>query len=165
MLLYKFPTPLIEAQLIARHNRFIAEVLLPDNTLSFAHCPNTGSMMGCCYPDASVMLSISDNPIRKTPYTWQLVQVNGNWVGVNTALANNLVKTALQNHLLPGLSHFDWIRQEVSVGKSRLDFLAAKDGQECFIEVKNVTLCKDGMAMFPDSPTTRGQKHLDTLWE
>ena len=34
---------------------------------------------------------------------------------------------------------------------------------EAYVEVKSVTLIKDGIAQFPDAPTERGRKHLEEL--
>ena len=34
---------------------------------------------------------------------------------------------------------------------------------ETYVEVKSVTLIKDGIAQFPDAPTERGRKHLEEL--
>ena len=36
---------------------------------------------------------------------------------------------------------------------------------ECLVEVKSVTLVVDGVGLFPDSPTERGVKHLQTLMQ
>ncbi len=33
----------------------------------------------------------------------------------------------------------------------------------CYVEVKGVTLIIDGEARFPDAPTKRGTKHLEEL--
>ncbi|MGL6298023.1 MAG: DNA/RNA nuclease SfsA, partial [Methanobacteriaceae archaeon] len=38
-------------------------------------------------------------------------------------------------------------------------------GSDCFVEVKGVTLIKDGIAQFPDAPTERGRRHLEELIE
>ena len=48
---------------------------------------------------------------------------------------------------------------------SRIDFLLSHDGrQECFVEVKSLTLkTENGLGVFPDAVTTRGQKHLQEL--
>ncbi|TET89772.1 MAG: DNA/RNA nuclease SfsA, partial [Desulfobacteraceae bacterium] len=45
-----------------------------------------------------------------------------------------------------------------------LDLMLTKGKTEkCFVEVKNCTLVKDGIAYFPDAVTTRGRKHLVEL--
>ena len=72
----KFASPLIPGQLIKRYKRFLADVQLQDGTEVTAHCPNTGSMLGCQPESARVWLSISDNPKRKLLYTWELVETS-----------------------------------------------------------------------------------------
>lgn len=63
----------------------------------------------------------------------------------------------------------DNLRREVTHGDSRFDLafsLKPADGSHerpAFMEVKGVTLEKDGTAMFPDAPTERGIKHLRGL--
>lgn len=56
------------------------------------------------------------------------------------------------------------VRREVTFGKSRLDFAIDLniDGERkiLYIEVKGVTLEKNGIAYFPDAPTERGIKHV-----
>jgi sugar fermentation stimulation protein A len=69
---------------------------------------------------------------------------------------------------LPDLAHrYDTIRPEVRYGKdnkSRVDFLlTGKEELPIYVEVKNVTWAKDKQALFPDTVTSRGQKHLREL--
>ncbi|MDA9062428.1 DNA/RNA nuclease SfsA, partial [Candidatus Pelagibacter sp.] len=61
----------------------------------------------------------------------------------------------------------DSIKPEVFFNKeTRFDFLIEKNKQKVFVEVKNVTLCRNKkIAEFPDSVTSRGSKHLKTLIE
>jgi sugar fermentation stimulation protein A len=53
----------------------------------------------------------------------------------------------------------------VKYGKnSRIDILLNKENEQCYVEVKNVTLVEeDGYYYFPDSVTERGRKHLYEL--
>ena len=131
----KFPEPLVEGRLIRRYKRFLADVRLPDGSEVTAHCPNTGSMLGCQPENARVWLSRSDNPKRKLQYTWELVETSpGQLACVNTARPNNQAKEAV----LAGTV-------------------------DAWVEVKNVTLAEDGQGFFPDAVTERGQKHLREL--
>ena len=163
MILYLFHEPLVIANLVGRRQRFLADVVLQDNTRALAHCPNTGSMKTCLEPGAQIALSKSANPSRKTPFTWEMIHTGGLWVGINTNMANLLTKAALQKNLIPGLANFCNLQSEVKYGDSRLDFMAEYGTGKCYIEVKNVTYCEGNTAMFPDAQTLRGQKHLEAL--
>lgn len=55
------------------------------------------------------------------------------------------------------------IRREVTYGNSRFDLAFSLEDTPAFMEVKGVTLERDGIAMFPDAPTERGVKHLREL--
>ena len=160
----RLPHPLIPGTLIRRYQRFLADVQLPDGEVVTAHCPNSGSMRGCNAPGSRVLLSESPNPNRKLRYTWELVEADGRWVGINTGLPNKLVREAIENGTISELQGYEVIRPEVPYGDhSRIDLLLEGKMGRCWVEVKNVTLVEDGVALFPDAVTTRGQKHLREL--
>ncbi len=158
-----FDQTLQPATLLRRYKRFLADVELPDGSRLTVHCPNSGSMMGCSDPGLPAMISSSDNPKRKYPHTLEMVEVNGHWVGINTSLTNRLVREALESSFFPELGKFDIIKPEVKTGKSRLDFLLSEGEQKTYVEVKNCTLARGNLALFPDAVTTRGTKHLEEL--
>lgn len=161
----------IKGTLIKRYKRFLADIKLASGEVITAHCPNTGPMTGVCKPESPVLVSYSDNKKRKHPYTWEAIAVNDTvptWVGINTSLPNRVIKLALENHLLPDLAHrYDTVRPEVRYGtdnKSRIDFLlSGVEEKPIYLEVKNVTWAQGKTALFPDTVTTRGQKHLREL--
>ncbi|MCA1941429.1 MAG: DNA/RNA nuclease SfsA [Caenispirillum bisanense] len=157
-----FKTPLVRGTLIKRYKRFLADVTLDDGTVVTAHTANSGSMMGCCEPGSEVWLSPADNPERKLKWTWELIRVGDGLVGINTSWPNALVAEACAEGLIPEVAGYDTVRREVKYGKnSRIDVLLEKaDGSRCYVEVKNVTLARDGHAEFPDAVTARGAKHL-----
>ena len=167
---YQYP-PLYAGTLIKRYKRFLADVELVSGELITAHCANTGPMTGVCDPCSPVLLSCNSNPDRKYPYTWELIQMRDRertWVGINTALPNRVVKQMLEQHVLPELGSYTEILPEVvygQEGKSRVDFVlnGTPDGRAIYVEVKNTTWADDGLALFPDTVTTRGQKHLQEL--
>lgn len=154
--------PLLPGRLIRRYKRFFADIELLDGTTVCAHTPNTGSMQQCAIPGFRVWISEADNPARKLRYTLELIEVNGYPVDVNTQRSNRVVEEGLRNGFLPDIDPAS-VRPEYRYRDSRIDFYAETKGVPTLIEVKNVTLCTDGTAQFPDAPTERGRKHLNTL--
>ncbi|MCW6037079.1 DNA/RNA nuclease SfsA [Spirulina subsalsa FACHB-351] len=170
-LIYTYP-PLEAGILVRRYKRFFAEIELTSGEVITAHCPNTGPMTDVCTVGSLVQVSRSDNPKRKLAYTWEMIQVEHpqtTWVGVNTGLPNRVMRSLLEQKQLPELaSRYDTVRREVvygSQGKSRVDFLltSTEDHPPLYLEVKNVTWTQGQIAVFPDTVTTRGQKHLGDL--
>lgn len=156
--------PLFPGTLIKRYKRFLADIVLEDGRTVTVHCPNSGSMKGCANPGSRVFVSRSSNPNRKFPFTWELVESDGFWAGINTGLPNRLVREAIDNSTITELQGYESIRPEVAYGEhSRIDLLLESLQQRCFVEIKNVTLVENGRALFPDAVTTRGQKHLNEL--
>jgi len=161
---YDLP-PLLTGRLIKRYKRFLADVRLDTGTVVTAHCPNSGSMLGCAVPGSRVWVSRSDNPRRKLAYTWELIRIQASLIGINTLVPNKLVKSAIENHLISELCGYQTVRSEVKTSAgTRLD-LVLEDGSDrrCYVEIKNCTLVENGTALFPDAVTVRGQKHLDEL--
>lgn len=160
------PQPLYHGTLIRRYQRFLADVELDDGTVVTAHTANTGSMKGCALPGNRVILSVSDNPGRKFPYTWELVHADGFWAGINTRYPNILAREGILDGTIAELSGYESLREEVRYGEgSRIDILLSGSRGWCYVEVKNVTLVENGAALFPDAVTARGQKHLRELTE
>ncbi len=159
----KFKEKLIQGRLISRYKRFLAVVILEDGKEITAHCPNSGSMKSCVEEGAEVRLSPVNDPRRKTQYTWEMIRIGGDWVGINTGNPNLLVHEWIGENLIPGLEHLKWLRREVKWEDSRFDLCGEGPDGAIFIEVKNVTLKEGRMALFPDSVTERGRKHLQTL--
>lgn len=164
-----FDIPLTRATLVRRYKRFLADVELPGGEVVVAHCANSGSMMGLCDPGATVWLSPNQNPKAKLDWRWELVEVNGTLVGINTARPNRIVEVAIGAGEIPELTGYENLRREVKYGEnSRIDLLLEKPGLPslpglCYVEVKNVTLRRDKEAEFPDAVTARGTKHLGEL--
>jgi sugar fermentation stimulation protein A len=159
-----FPEPRVTATFLGRRKRFLADMELADGRRIVAHCPNTGSMEGCLFPGHAALLWDSRNPQRKLRHTWKAIDAGGFWVGIDTGVPNRLVEQALRAGVVPDLSAFPVIRRERKMGPgSRVDLLLEDGDARCYVEVKNVTLVKAGVARFPDSVTARGLKHLKEL--
>ena len=159
-----FPQPLIPGTLIKRYKRFLADIQLSDDSTITAHCPNSGSMLSCNLPGSPVMLSYHNNPNRKYPYSWEMVKTNSIWIGINTMLTNKIVLESIKDNLILELSGYDNIVTEKKVSPhSRLDLMLKRGKELCFVEIKNVSLVENKIAIFPDAVTKRGTKHLNEL--
>ena len=96
-------------------------------------------------------------------WSWELVEVDGHWVDINTHRANRVVEEALSNDVIPELAGYE-VNPEFTFADSRIDFMLQGETEKVLLEVKNVTLCcEPEIACFPDAVTTRGQKHLRDL--
>ena len=156
---------LVRGILVKRYKRFLADVRLDTGKIVTAHCPNTGSMTGCCESGQPVYLSRHDNPRRKLKYTWELIEMPTSLVGVNTLVPNRLVFRSAAAGLITELAGYDTVEREVNIGNNcRLDLRLSNGAKErCYVEIKNCTLVDDGVARFPDAVTARGLKHLNEL--
>ncbi|MGB8815127.1 MAG: DNA/RNA nuclease SfsA [Paracoccaceae bacterium] len=161
----QFQTALIEARLIRRYQRFLADMELADGRVVVAHCANPGAMLGMREVGARCWLADVAGPGRKLGYSWKLVECAGGLAVVDTAVANAVVGEALRGGLVPGFEGYGLVRAEVPFGVgSRVDFVLSGPG-EVHLEVKSVTLRRGGWAEFPDSVTARGVRHLQALMD
>lgn len=162
----RFEAPLIEGRLLRRYQRFLADVETADGRV-VAHCPNTGSLLGCQAPGSRVWLSRSRNPARKLAYTWELVEADGVRVGIHTGRSNRLVEEALAAGVVGELEGYRLERREVRYegSSSRADLLlSCARGGLAYVEVKNVTAAVGGgIALFPDAVSSRGTRHLHEM--
>ena len=173
----KFP-PLIEGRLIKRYKRFLADFELNDGKIVTAHCANTGPMKGVLWPGGRCRLRYSPSPKRKLDWSWEQAEVPSHnelkkcWVGINTSLPNKLIRNLIESNCLEKqFGPISSIKAEVvygAEGKSRIDLLLEpeinnKDLRKIYVEVKNTTWSDHSVALFPDTVTTRGQKHLREL--
>ena len=145
-----------------RPNRFIAEVEV-EGKLEIAHVPNTGRCKELLVDNAVVWLKPSDNPNRKTKFSLHFVENKGVLVSLYSQQANSIAYDAIINGKIKELSFYDFHQGEKTVDNSRIDIYLANENEECYVEVKGVTLIVDGEARFPDAPTERGAKHLKEL--
>ena len=162
-----YDPPLVEGRLVSRYQRFFADVELSGGRgVVTAHCPNPGSMQTCLEVGGRVWVQRKTG--GKLDWGWELAELGGALVSVNPTRSNALVAAALAADAIPELAGYPKVRREADAGDSRLDFLlikGAKNKERCFVEVKTVTMDGGGggLAIFPDSVTERGVRHLEEL--
>lgn len=155
----------ITAKFIYRPNRFQAYVDI-DGVETIVHVPNTGRCREILIPGCTVALREEDNPSRKTKYDLIGGYKGKRFINIDSHIPNKVVDEALKNKKISLLSGYSKIEKEKTFGNSRFDFkLTDSNKNECYLEVKGVTLEDKGKTMFPDAPTERGTKHLLELIE
>ena len=160
---------LVEARFIRRVNRFLALVQL-EGSEERIHVANSGRLRELFMPGAAVWLKPApalslSNGKRKTAYDLALVEAAGTLVSADARLPNALVAEAISSGLLEEFGAPASIVRESTFGESRFDLMLEYEGSRRYVEVKSVTLVENGVGLFPDSPTLRGAKHLNTLTE
>lgn len=160
----------LAARFVRRYKRFFADVETADGTTLTVHCPDPGSMRGFHRPGAAVRCSTSDNPKRRLRHSLEMMRIGRIWVGLHPARANDVAEAALAAGVPRGLAGHARREREVTPGgeiaRGRLDFRLTghpRDARSLWLEVKSVTLAEDGTALFPDSVTERGRRHLEVL--
>jgi sugar fermentation stimulation protein A len=171
---FAWPGELIEAKLIRRYHRFLADVELASGEVVVAHCVNSGRMEGLVVKGARVWLT-KNKPGGKLTHTWQMIELDGVKIGANTSLPNPLVQAMVRGQYAedgapknptPWFAKAKRSQFEVAYGAhSRVDaVLHEDDGKMNLVEVKNVHLVyPDGGAYFPDSVSERATKHMREL--
>lgn len=144
---------------LERPNRFIAHVEIGGRT-EICHVKNTGRCRELLIPGARVWCQQFDDARRKTKFDLIAVQKGERLINMDSQAPNAAAKRWLSEG---GLGEISELKAEYTHGDSRFDFSFVKDGNRCFLEVKGVTLERDGICAFPDAPTERGTKHLRGL--
>lgn len=163
----KHSVDLIEGKFIKRYKRFFADVQL-NGEVVVCHVANTGSLKSVLWEGAPCLLSASDNPERKLKFSLQALksQYADSWVGINTQFPNLLAQEAFRDQLFTEWKAYPDMKAEYKISaETRLDLMLSNRDKRRFVEVKNVSLYRDGKALFPDGVTERGQKHLRELIE
>ena len=160
------------ARFKSRPNRFLAHVkLLPSlkgNKVSQdvqAHVPDPGRLEELLIPQSKVVVQEKINAKRKTQFSLIGVLNNKVWVNIDSQQTNELFKAEFQK--ISRFKNYYISKREFTFKKSRFDFLMKNSitDEKILVEIKSVTLAKDGIALFPDSPTVRGRKHVKALIE
>ena len=150
---------MIPGHFLARPNRFIAHVEIGGKE-EIVHVKNTGRCRELLQPGAEVWCQESTNPNRKTKFDLITVRKGDRLINMDSQAPNIAAGEWLRSG---GLGEITNLKAESFHKDSRFDFSFKKDGKQCFLEVKGVTLEHDGVCAFPDAPTERGAKHLKGL--
>ncbi len=154
-----------EGMFLERPNRFLGKVAL-NGKIVLVHVHDPGRLPDLLLPGTPVLLKRAESPKRKTAFSLLAARKDSFWVFVNSGYHRRLTGALLEKlgeKVFPGLRGF---QAEPKFDGGRLDYLLKLESQEeILLEVKGCTWAKGEIALFPDAPTTRGQKHLRHLLE
>lgn len=149
-----------DAVFVRRLNRFTAEIEI-GGKCELCHVKNTGRLGELLVKGAQCFVQMHDNPERKTKYSLITVKKGKEVVNIDSQAPNKVFYEWVKNGgFADGITV---IKPETTYGNSRFDCYIEAGERKIFVEVKGVTLEKDGTALFPDAPTERGVKHLREL--
>jgi len=159
----------LEAVFLERPNRYIIKAETASGIIT-AYCPNPGKLMEILIPGRRLILEEfekqdkyrQDKLKRKTSYTVVAAYYHGRIIPLYSARANYAAEKLIIPVLFP---EYKQLKREITIGKSRIDFVLEYNSKTVYLEVKACTLIEHGLAMFPDAPTGRGLKHIKELAE
>lgn len=156
-------TEIVAAEFLDRPNRFIAYVELM-GVRTKVHVKNTGRCRELLTDHVKVYLEKSGKESRSTAYDLVAVEKEGRLVNMDSNAPNKVAGEWLRAGGLYG--DVSLVRPEKTFGSSRFDFyVESESGKKAFIEVKGVTLEREGGAAFPDAPSERAVRHVEELIE
>ena len=158
----KHPSTPIPAKLLSRPNRFLGIVDLEGEHVQ-CFIPNPGRMHELMIPETPVYLIHRPGEHRKTSYDLTLVEYNNTLVSIDSRRPNYMLKEAISQNKLPEFQGYQVERMEPTFYNSRLDLKLSKGANQLLMEAKSCTLVEENIALFPDAPTKRGARHMNTL--
>ena len=152
--------PPVECFIVERVNRFVVRVIV-DGEPRLAYINNTGRLFellvkgrrGFCLERES----------GKTDYKLFAVEERGLGAVVDTQLQMEAFERAVERRFISWLAGCRILRRNARLGDSLIDYLLDCGGSHVYLEVKSAVLREGRYAMYPDSPSERGRKHVKAL--
>lgn len=153
------------AVLLKRPNRYLALVRLPDGKEVKAHVHDPGRLEELLFPGNELLLRYAAAEHRKTDWDVIAARFEKQWILIHSGFHRRISENLFSRPNVCPFGRIDSLRAEVTYGHSRLDFRLEQNGKPLWVEIKGCTLAENGQALFPDAPTKRGTRHLETLIE
>jgi len=158
------PGQLVMGHFLERPNRFVAIVEVEGNARR-CHMPNPGRMREFMVTGTPLLLQDRRGKGGKTEFQVQGVWYHNQWISLVSTLGNHVIREMIEKGQLEEFGGHRKVTSEYTFGNSRFDLAVELHSKRALIEIKSCTLVEDGVARFPDAPTTRGARHMRELSE
>lgn len=154
----------VECEIVRRINRFLVEVLI-DGSLTLAYINNTGRLLEFMVRGGKAYCLKTCG--GKTRYRLFAVDVKDNMAAIiDTRIQMRLFENAVNKRMIHWLGECRIVKRNHRLGRSLIDYIVEQNGRFAYLEVKSAVLRDDkGYAMYPDSPTLRGRRHVREIIE
>jgi sugar fermentation stimulation protein A len=154
-------SPLIEVKIEKRLNRFVVSVTKGMGRYR-AHINNTGRLEQFLVPGAK---GYCLEPRKRGATDFRLIAVadRGAAALIDTQLQMRAFESGVQRGVFPWLEGYNRFRRNHPLGRSLIDYRLEGEQEVLFLEAKSAVLREGSAALYPDSPTLRGQKHVREL--
>lgn len=151
----KIEGELFEGAFLERLNRFTVAIdYLGERIISHLH--DSGRLSELLIPKRRILFKKVQKGTRKTNFDVVAIKSNGSWVIIDSRMPNLILKKLIENSVL----RFKVVKENVKCGSSLIDFMLEDERNTYIVEVKGCTLCRNGVALFPDAPTMRGSRQI-----
>ncbi len=158
------PKRLVSARFLRRLNRFAILVKLRDGKIVTAHLPNSGRLHEILRDGNKFWLVRRQGKNRRTEFDAILAHDGNAFVSIDARLPPKLLLEGIDDGIVSEFGKIIAVQTEVRYGNHRIDLKIVNDAfQVWWVETKSVTLVVNGVALFPDAPTSRGREHLKLL--
>ena len=151
----------VECTIVSRENRFVILVEVKGE-ICRASTNNTGRLEQFVMRGRKAFC-IRHPEAMKTDFRLLAILDGQQAAIIDTRLQMQAFEMALEKQLIPRLIGFRMVKRDAQLGNSRIDYLLKKNSQQMYLEVKSAVLREGHYAMYPDSPTARGRKHIREL--
>jgi len=160
MILDRFDN-LYTLKVIERLNRFTVLLVNDSNTKYLGLLRNTGKLKDLIYPGSTV-----------TCIKWSKPKTNYLILGVVTKNGIAIIDTYTQMRIFEKLAntgYISWLKnykiskKEINIENSRLDYEIRSNNLRGYLELKSAVFMNDTTAMYPDTPSKRGLRHIKLL--
>jgi len=151
----------VKARLRRRVNRFTVEVEVDGSPVK-AHLTNTGRLEEYLVDGRKALCARINGPLLK--YRLIAVEDVGGYAVVDTITQQRVFELLVQLNAIPWLRDCFIVKRNYRVEGEVIDYLVECRGLQRLVELKSSVLrTLDNYASYPDCPTDRGVRQIETL--